>query len=228
MKSLVFDTGSIISLTLNNVVWLIEPLKERFKGNFYVTPEAKKELIERPLTMRRFEFEALQTMTYFKNNTLEVIFNKDIESLSYRLLELANHSYRSDGKYLTIVHKADMEGLAAAISIKAEAYVVDERTTRWLIEKPHTLKNMLSSRLSSKIEIDKKNLEEFRALAGNVKFLRSIELVYISYKLKMLDQFKPDTPNGDKLLLDGLLWGMKLKGCAISKDEIKEIEHMEK
>jgi len=228
MRSLVFDTGSIISLTLNNVVWILDPLKERFKGNFYVTPEAKKELIERPLTMRRFEFEALQTMTYFKKNTLEVLSNKEIEDMSYRLLDLANHSYRSNGNYLTLVHKADMEGLAAAIIQKADAYVVDERTTRWLIEKPNSLRKMLSSRLNSRIEIDRKNLDEFRELAGNIRFLRSIELVYIAYKLNMLDSFKPDMPNGDKILLDGLLWGMKLKGCAISKDEIKAIEHLEK
>ncbi|MFH1316788.1 MAG: hypothetical protein ABII01_04675 [Candidatus Woesearchaeota archaeon] len=227
MKSLIFDTGSIISMALNNLLWILDPLKKRFKGKFFVTEEAKIELIETPLKIRRFEFEALQTLTYFKKNTLEVIANPEIDKLQDYLLDLANKSYKSKGKYITIVQRADMEGIAAAIFLNSEAFVVDERTSRWLIEKPTQLRDHLSSRLHRDIEIDKTNLLNFQKEVKNVKFLRSTELGYAAYKLGLLDEYIPDLPNPKKMLLESILWGLKLRGCAISKKEIFEIVRSE-
>ena len=58
MKSIVFDTGPIISLTLNNLLWIIEPLHDRFGGEFYITKAVYKELIDRPLSTKKYKFEA--------------------------------------------------------------------------------------------------------------------------------------------------------------------------
>ena len=43
MRSIIFDTGPIISLVTNNMLWLLEPLKKQFKGEFYITKSVKKE-----------------------------------------------------------------------------------------------------------------------------------------------------------------------------------------
>jgi len=76
MKNLIFDSGPIISLAMARLLWILEPLKEKYGGKFYITPAVKRELVEHPLKIRRFEFEALQTYQLIKNNTLKIIDNK--------------------------------------------------------------------------------------------------------------------------------------------------------
>ena len=36
MKALVFDSGSIISLVLDNLGWILKPLRLKFNGDFYI------------------------------------------------------------------------------------------------------------------------------------------------------------------------------------------------
>ena len=60
MKSLIFDAGPIISLATNNLLWILEPLKNKFDGKFYLTDAVKRELVDRPLETKKFKFEAIQ------------------------------------------------------------------------------------------------------------------------------------------------------------------------
>ena len=55
MKSIVFDAGGIISLTINDLLWLLEPLKKRFKGDFYISKAIKKEIVDKPLTTNQLQ-----------------------------------------------------------------------------------------------------------------------------------------------------------------------------
>ena len=41
-KTLLFETGPIISLITNNQLWLLEPLEKQFKGDYYITEAIKK------------------------------------------------------------------------------------------------------------------------------------------------------------------------------------------
>jgi len=89
MKSLIFDTGSIISLTSNNLLWILPNLKTRFKGQFYVTLHGKRELIDRPLKIKRFSFEALQTLQYFKNGTFLLAKDKKNIHISKKIIQFS-------------------------------------------------------------------------------------------------------------------------------------------
>ena len=42
MKSLVFDTGSVISLVMNNLLWTLKPLKKQYGGDFFIPKGVKK------------------------------------------------------------------------------------------------------------------------------------------------------------------------------------------
>ena len=123
MRTIIFDTGSIISLTLNNLTWVLDPLKKQYGGKFLVCNEAKKELIDNPLRMKRYEFEAMQTASYFRSNVLEMVYNEEIRKKAELLLKLANNCYTIKGSPITIVQRADMEGLAACIFFKADITV---------------------------------------------------------------------------------------------------------
>ena len=49
----------------------------------------------------------------------------------------------------------------------------------------------------------------------------------IAYERGILDRFAAKIPNPQKELLDGVLWGLKINGCAISGKEIEEILKIE-
>ena len=81
MKALVFDTGPVISLTMNNLLWLLDPLKEMSKANFFITEQVRRELVDVPLNKtKRYKFEALQVLHYIENGTLEVISNGSMQN----------------------------------------------------------------------------------------------------------------------------------------------------
>ncbi len=132
-------------------------------------------------------------------------------------MNLANSIYINKRKKIKIVHEGEIETIAMQNNI----CVIDERTTRMLIENPLKLKELLEKKLHSKIHIDVKNLNEFKELTKDVKIIRSTELMTIAFEKGLFKDFIPKGKRKD--FLDGLLWGLKLRGCAISSDEINQI-----
>jgi len=228
MRALIFDAGPLISLTLNNLLSLIEPLKEKFKGDFIITDAIKSELIDKPIKTKRFEFEALQTLHYIENGTISRIKDNEINTKTQELLEIANNCFKAKGNYIQIIHKGEMSCIAAALLLDTNVIVVDERTTRLIIENPHKLKNILEHRLHTKVDVNDNNLKKFRNITKNIKIIRSVELVTIAFELGLVDKYIPNIENGKRTLLESLLWGVKLDGCSVSKSEIGQIMRLEK
>ena len=231
MKVIVFDTGPIISLVTNNLLWLLEPLRERFNGKFYITPAVKRELIDKALSTKRFEFEALQISRLIKQGILEIAENKQIQLLSKKLLDLANHSFKARGNWIKIVSDAEIEALATDAVLNSEAAVVDERTIRLLLENSPNLTNLMEKRLHRKVEPNKENIKEFKKQLENVQIIRSTELIVVAYRLGLLNEYLAEKSalikDPEKRLLDAALWALKVRGCGISSQEIQEIIKLE-
>lgn len=227
MKSIIFDTGPVISLTSNNLLWLLDELKKRYKGDFLITPSIKKELVERPLEINRFKFEALQVMASINSGVLNVFESEELRQKVFHLLDLANNSFKAKGNPIQIIHFAELSGIAAAVVSKAEAFVVDERNTRLLVENPEKLVKLLTDRLHTHIKVDRKRLNEFREICNGVKLIRSVELVVVAYELGLLDRYLADMPEPKKTLLESVLWALKISGCTVSEDEIMDIITLE-
>ena len=228
MKSIVFDAGPVISLTTNNLLWLLEELKKKYKGEFYLAEAAKRELIDMPLETKKFKFEALQVLRCINEDILKIIQNSELEEETISLINLANNCFNAQGNWLRLVHYADMAGLSACIRLNADAFVVDERTARLLVENPDRLVSILKDTLHTDIKINKDNLEEFRRRTKNIKLIRSVELVAVAYEQGLLNKYLPDIPDAKRTLLESVLWGVKLNGCAVSRDEIDQIIRLEK
>jgi hypothetical protein len=141
-------------------------------------------------------------------------------------LNLANHIYRARNEYLNIVHDADMESLALANAIQADAFVVDERTTRLLIENPKKLCDLFNKKLHTNVDYDVRILRDFQKEIGKINILRSADLMAIVYEKGLLNKYV-FTENLRKSVLEGVLWGVKLRGCSISIEEINDIIKME-
>ena len=227
MKSLIFDAGQIISLATNNLLWLLAPLKKEFNGKLYITEAVKHELVEKPLETKKFKFEAIQVEKLIEERVLEVIDNIFIRQENPKLLNLANEIFKAYNNYIKIVHFAEMSVIAAALSLKSDAIAIDEKITRFLIENPKMILEILKKTLHTPIYINESNLKEFKNTVKGIKTIRSIELVTIAYEHGLLDGYITNIPNARKTLLESVLWGVKLNGCAVSKEEIEQIVRLE-
>ena len=227
MRSLIFDAGPVISLAMNNLLWVIEPLKKKFNGKFYITEAVRKELVDRPLETKKFKFEAIQVERLIENGVLDIIDNSFITEKTPKLLNTANEIFKAYNNYIKIVHFAEISVIAAAINLNASAIVIDEKTTRFLIENPKMIVEILKKTLHTPISINENNLKEFNNTVMNIKTIRSIELVTIAYEHGLLDNYITKIPDARKNLLESVLWGVKLNGCAVSKEEIEQIVRLE-
>ena len=219
MKSLVFDSGPIISLVMDNLAWTLRSLNKKFNGNFFITSEVKREVIDKPLTSKRFKFEAMYIKEFLDEGVLKLA-DEDLTVETNRLLRLSNSIYKTRTENLKLFQKAELESLVLVKHLNAEALVVDERTLRMLIEEPENLKELLNKKLGRKVTIDSSNLKQFQKLIGEVNVIRSSELLVVAFELGLLDKY---ADGNRRELLDGILWGVKLRGCSISSDEIYKI-----
>ena len=225
MNAIFFDSGPIISLALNNLLWVLDPLKRRFGGQFLITPAVKKELVEVPLTIKRFEYEALQVMRLLDNGVLEVAnIDRDVVKKSKELLALMNSAYECKGQDLQIVHEAEVEILAAACVAGERTLVIDERTVRLMIEDPDSLRNLMEKRLHDKVMMNKSVALQVQDVLCNFHIIRSAEVVAAAYARGMFDETVPRMAKGKEVLLDALLWGLKSNGCSITEREIEEMK----
>lgn len=227
MKSLIFDAGPIISLATNNILWLLPSLKKSFNGKFYITESVKREIVDVPLGIKRFKFEAIQVQKLIEDKTLEILDNSVVRAETPKLLSTANEVFKAFDNYIRIVHFAEMSVLAASRSISASAVVIDEKTTRCLMENPRLLVEILRKSLHTAIYVRGDNLKEFNSCVKSIKLIRSVELVVIAYERGLLDNYITKIPDAKRNLLESVLWGVKFNGCAVSNNEIEQILKIE-
>ena len=223
-KAIIFDAGPVISLAINNLLWVLEELKKRFKGEFYITENVRKEIVVKPIKGKRFKFEAIQVQRLIDLGILTVIKDKKIKHKADQLIDLANKTFYVHSHPMQTFHGGEMETLAAAIELGINIIVVDERVTRMIIEKPGHLEKRLEKKMHADVKVDKNRLRKFHELVSHLQLIRSIELVSVAFEMDLLDRYLVNIPNARKELLDSLLWAIKLNGCSVTDDEIRDIE----
>ena len=231
MKSLVFDTSAVISISANNLLEVLFALKQHFQGEFFISPTVKKELIDNPLRTRRFELQAVLLADCIAKGSLKFLQHVAVEHKAAELTEIINRIFSLDGKPLRIVDPAEVEGLVLAKILKAEAYVIDERTLRLLVEDYRNLARLFERKFGMKVNVDKAALRVFQDFIGGVKILRSAELMTIAFELGLFNGYldgKRLIGDYEKKMLEGILWGLRLRGCAISTREIEDVLKLER
>lgn len=227
MKCLVFDSSTIISLATNNLLRILRPLREKYGGEFYLPLGVKSEIIDKPLTSKKFKFEAMQILSEVADGTLKL--EKESLDEAQRIADLANNIFLLHGNYVKVLHSGETSVIVLAKMLGADAIVVDERTTRLMIENPELVAKIMGDKMHSKVTINWENLEKLKEYLGGMTVLRSIELGIMAYDMGLLkDYLKPKAVKiagiqAKRELLDGLLWGLKLRGCSITTGEIDEI-----
>lgn len=224
MKAMFFDAGPIITLVMSRLSGILPELKKSFGGDFYITPAVKFELIDRPLTIKRFELEALEVMRMVREGILTVYENVPQKRVK-ELKDLANSSFRLKNKTLDVLQAGEVESVASALDTKS-SMVMDERTLRLFIENYRAMKSLLERRNKSKVIADEVKMKKFSTILRDVPIIRSIELVSIAYKMGFLNSYVPPRKYGKNILVDAVLWATKFNGCAVTEHEIEEIKQV--
>ena len=221
MKAVIFDTGVLITLSMNCLLDILRELKKSSKTNLIITKEVEHEAVIRPLKIRRFKLGAYRIKKLIEDGTLEFpesvgIKRNKITGVANNILESANNMFYQHKKPIHIIDLGESSILALSKLLRDQGIenviAMDERTTRMLCEKPENLHKLLERKLHTRLKQKNPRKEEFHKSS----FIRSTEIIYVAYKKGIL--------KGDKDYLDALLYGAKFKGAAISGDEIKQIE----
>lgn len=223
-KALIFDSGTLINLTMNGLLYLLPELKRILNGKFLITPAVKYEIVDRPLNIERFEFEALQIQSMIKSGVLEMpeSIGANAEALKHDtslLLDKANHFLEVNGQWINIVSEAEISCLALSDECSRKGIeniiAIDERTTRLLAEKPENLEKLMSEKLHKRVKLIAADYKIF----SKYRFIRSSELVFVAHKKGLLNV------KGDKVL-EAVLYATKFKGSSISFEEIDELKRL--
>ena len=223
-KIIIFDSSSLISLSLNGLLEELKKLKKIFNGEFIITKEVKREVIDDPIKIKMYELEALKIQNLIDEGCLNMpekigIQDKEITNLMFKLMNSANTMFVGNGNEIQLIHQGEASCLALSKLMNERkiknVLAIDERTTRMLVEKPGNLKELLEKKLHAKIKLRESNFQQFKGF----KIIRSTELMYLAYKNNLIRW-------EGKEILDALLYALKFKGCAISSEEIEEIKRI--
>lgn len=222
MKYLIFDAGPLINFSMNGLNFLLEKLKKEFQGEFLITKEVKREIIDVPLEIKKYELKALRLQDLFRKNIIKHadLSEQEINELRLirdRLMQIANTTFRTDRGPLNLIEKGEAAALALSVLLRKKTkinipIVVDERTARMLVENPDNLKKYFERKFNTSVQVNRKNYSEF----SNFKILRSTELAYVGYKKNLLDIKDPRA-------LEAMLYALKFHGCSITEQEINEL-----
>lgn len=221
-KVIIFDSGIIINLVMNGLLEEFVELKKRFDGKFLITKDVSYEIIDKPMTIKRFKLEALKIKKLLEDKVLEMpsavgIDDKQVSKMMNEVKDKANNIFFGRGNAIQIIHSGEASCMALSVLLKEKnidnVLSVDERTTRMLGEKPENLSILLQKKMHTKISMRDENLGYFK----NFRFIRSTELMYVAYKKGIIKLKNHD-------VLDALLYALKLNGCSISDGEINEIK----
>jgi hypothetical protein len=223
-KVLVLDSGTLINLSMNGLLYVIPELKKISYVRFAITEQVKYETVDRPSHIPRFELGAVRIKEMINSGELELpsafsIPNEAVSSTTKKLMEFANHTVEARGKWVSIVSEAEMSCLALSEELtKREIQnmiAIDERTTRILAEKPENLQKLMGKKLHFNVSLEKKNFSEFEKF----RFIRSTELVYVAFKRNVLKLKDPKA-------LEAALYATKYKGSSISFEEIDVLKKL--
>jgi hypothetical protein len=217
-KALIFDASSIITLNMLGMAELLRELKLGFDGKFLITKAVYDEIVRVPSEIKKYQLKALMVKKIVDEGVLDVVVDEVVEKSTNEILAYANSLLSVNGEKIKIIHRGEASCIALyeLLSIENEnkAVVIDERTTRMLLEKPYNLAKLIENKIHKKISIDDKIARYFSNKKINV--IRSAEILLIGVekqKVKLADGAK---------LIDAVLYGAKGYGCSISDKEIEE------
>lgn len=216
LSDVLCDSSSLISLTgscLDNALYF---LKDEFNVRFLIPPSVEHECVTLPLS-RGLKEHAFSARKIEKMISDSILYRTQKEaSNTNQLLDSANNLFFIRGKPLPLVHKGEAEVLAYANESSITTVLVDERTTRMLIEAPFRIKEHLEIEFNVNIMVDRNSLSYLSDFTKNFEVIRATELLVLAYENGFMDRFGRTRKDA----LEAALYKLKYAGCSIRFDEI--------
>ena len=215
----VFDSSSLISISQSCLINLLRGLKGQGNITFAVPKSVFLEVVENPLRIKRFELNAVRLQKAFEQGWLEVkALDSEHSALAEEIGAKANHLLYMDRKPITLIHRAEMESLALLKQLDSNLLVIDERTTRTIIESPKQIKGLIERRKNRSVDLNEKNADALQRMFSSLNIVRSAEFVALAFERKLLEADLPLSRQS----LEAALYAVKYAGCAVSSAEIEK------
>jgi hypothetical protein len=215
--SIVCDSSSLISLTESCLLGVLEQLAEGRRGGFYISNEVKNECIDKPINMRSHALTAVRLKDALRRGAIK-LFERSDGGMVNDVAWVANNIFHIHEKPLRIIHLGEAGMIATAMMMGTGNILIDERTTRMIVESPRKLREHLEKEFGRKVVVNEDYLEKFRRIAEKLVIIRSSELVMIAYERGYFKRFG----KLEKKTVESALYGLKFNGCGISFSEINE------
>ncbi|MDD5348539.1 MAG: hypothetical protein PHT59_07990, partial [Candidatus Omnitrophica bacterium] len=164
------DSSAIISLSMSCLSLVLNDLGKKV----VIPPAVYDEVVSTPITSKRFSLGSMRINKLLDDGVLSV--RTPEPDLTARILEGFNTAYSVKRQPMRIIHRGEAEALALAKHSDVEALLVDERTTRLIIENPRQLQELLSRQNNAHVQLDMDKVTEVRRMLPEVRILRSAEV----------------------------------------------------
>ncbi|MFA5930439.1 MAG: hypothetical protein WC861_06165 [Candidatus Micrarchaeia archaeon] len=234
-QSIVCDSSSLISLTDSCFVHAIYFLKKKFGGKFIIPPSVERECVEQPMHIRNYALHAIRLKRAIAENMIDVVEAKGQPEAAPKgkmaladkgatdrgaeeIRFIANNIFSAEGTPLKLLHAGEADVLALALELGVDNILMDERTTRMLVEDPEALRQHLESELGRQIGINDEKMSAFSRATRRLRFFRSTELLLLAYE----KGYFADYGELEREAVEASLYKLKYSGCAIGFGEIGE------
>lgn len=213
--NVIFDASTLISISQTCLVNLLAGLKREMNAEFVVPKAVFYEAVQRPISIKRFELNAIRIKKVIEENGFKVMACKD-KGLFDEIAGIANACFFIKGKPIKLLQRGEIEALALVKELGAGAFAIDERTTRMLLEAPEHLRKILQARRRIEIKANRSNVRALEMMFPGITIVRSVELIALAEELGLLEK---ELPKGGQSL-EAALFAAKYSGCAVSSREI--------
>ncbi len=213
MNKIVMDSGPLISFSDTCLVNIVSFLKKR-GAEFFIPKSVEEEIVTTPIKVRKYAFSAVRLHKAIEDGDLKVfsVNNRKVE----RILSAANQAFFLRGKPLRLLHAGEAECLIACRELSASALVIDEKTTRLLIEDAELLQETISDEYGAEVSVNKRKVKEFGELTNGIEILRSADLAATAAKRGYFSSFGKHAGQA----FHTAILALKNAGCSLSEKEV--------
>ncbi|MFH1126395.1 MAG: hypothetical protein V1703_04670 [Candidatus Altiarchaeota archaeon] len=210
------DSSAIISLSMSCLSLVLKELRK----DVVISPGVYNEVISRPIASKRFALGSMRINKLFQDKVISI--RKPDAELTRRILEGFNSAYSVRKQPIKIIHEGEAEALALTRERDVEALLIDERTTRLLMEDPQQLRKLLSRQNNQDVHLDLGIISEVRRMLPSVPIIRSAEIAAVAYEKGILSKYISE---GEGNLIEAVMCALKFSGCSITWSEIEEYKN---
>ncbi len=214
---IICDSSSLIALTDTCFLPALSVLSNHFTGNFIIPQSVEDETVNTPVNNKNYALSALRIKHAIDRKVLRVCA-VDASKEAAEIMKVANEIFYLGGKPLTLIQLGESEILALTNIFGVKNVLIDERTTRILVESPLSLKDHFEDEFGKVVGINESNLRKFENYTKGLKLFRSSEVLITAYEkgyFSSLDNLEIKT-------LEAALYSLKFSGCSISFEEIAD------